>query len=49
MGKTIIYEVILMLLTAKEKEFSNFGKAVRWLGLVAVLWIAACFGWSLIR
>lgn len=39
----------LSLLIAKDSELSFFGRVARWSLLAAALWVAACFGLSLLN
>ena len=52
MDKTIISVlagVLMAMMTTPDKQLSIFGRFARWGGLIAVLWVAGCFGWSLIK
>lgn len=39
----------MMMLTMKDSDLSLFGRVARWSCLGAGLWVALCFGWSLVK
>ena len=45
----LLMDFAMAMMTTRDKDLSIFGRFARWGGLIAVLWVAGCFGWSLIK